>query len=599
MEFVLIEAGKQDKYVDSKIDVHQTKQGGELVYTRQRIYDSEKTAQVAADQLKLLQSKLYRNLIPVYQHESKSERQFCFTHFRVQEWMLYLPNSLENMLENPNQPNQQLSQQDLVTLLYQSLSGLAFLHNLGIFHENVSLCCIRLSQMGFALHYDPLNEKSGFHHRDHWSPERLRNGTNLDKNKVDVYALGIALLKAGTRQKELSAPVEVELTKLQQLIPENQLYSSTVRQMLVSDPSYRMDSLSLISGLPPFNQIKSFFSAKGPGGLHEQAEVPRFWMEPNHAERASYLAPMKQTDGPSRFVAQGPGQMKPQTFSNNRLGITSSSMMIPQIPVSQPPQQQTVQKPPIIESVPQNPGVEHIFEEKGRDSILLEDLAEQFDEKPSATKSVMVAVDKTPVRKSVVGDQSNMKRTTARSSALAFAPNLQKIPEEIVRAENMRSIPEGQTRMVAIQPVKHLDRTSVLNLLQEIADKPTDFDTEVEQYSGNLKGDDKYFITPQGQVFRKEETVYKTFDPIEGEKYIVKVQYMPDSSQTKQMNRFRYEKNSLPPYYMPAWPKYTINRDSTSAEFYPLEQDSLQLDTQSGTVYVDQHGNQFLSVPVP
>jgi serine/threonine protein kinase len=643
----LIEKGKHDKHIDGQIDIHQKKQGPGLVFVRQKVYDSETQLQQVATELRTMEQNPYVNLASVMRFETRSERQICSTHYIAREYISYFPKTLSDAILTRSQAKTAFTREDLVNLLYQSLSGLAFLHSLGIVHQNISAACVRQSDGGFCLLYDPMNEKSGLFNPNYGSPDRMRLGSNFDKGKDDVYCLGLTLLETAILDKVSSATVDQGLSRLQQIMPDNQLFYSTVRQMLNPDSESRLDSLTLITGLPIFETIKSYFSQTGSNPAYQYAEVPRFWMQTiNTSERASYLAPMKQLDGPSTFssrVSTSKPYSKPQDSSDLPKPQFSGNYQLP-TPTYIPQQQQhefNVQEPPIQQFTPLVPNMKpspsepeyaivspqtmigdaepkmipHDFNSQGnffdfhnqnareipvRESIELNAL--RLDDELAGDgerKTHMMPMDKSPVRKSVDQPHTSMMRKTARSSALAFAPNIQKLPEEVVRAENLRSIPEGQTKMIKIESVKNLDRNNVLSLLQEIADGPTDFDSEVEKYSEAVKGYDNFFVTPQGQVFKKEETIYKTFDPVEGEKVVMKIQYVPDNSQSKQLNRYRFEHKNHKPYYMPAWPKFRLGEGQTAGkDFYHLEQSaSLNLQTQEGTIYVDQHGNQFLSVP--
>lgn len=97
-------------------------------------------------------------------------------------------------------------------------------------------------------------------------------------------------------------------------------------------------------------------------------------------------------------------------------------------------------------------------------------------------------------------------------------------------------------------------------------------------------------MTPQGQVFEKKQSYFKVFDPIEGEKYIIRVEYVKNSKDHGDINRFKYNPKHRDPFLLAHERQSHIQSRHNALQI--SEAGDTELDTNQ--VYVDQEGNQYI-----
>jgi serine/threonine protein kinase len=210
----------------------------------------------------------------------------------------------------------------------------------------------------------------------------------------------------------------------------------------------------------------------------------------------------------------------------------------------------------------------------------------------STPPTMMIARPKPPVIKH---PDASFRQTTLHS-ARTLTTNLTTLPIEVFEAQNLK-LPHSHMATMKNVPRPHtLNRDDVLQILKdEEAMLQKDFDQEVEDYARVLRGQDEWFVTPQGRVFKKQETISKVPDPVTGgEKLVVKIEYVQDVKRSQTLNTFKYQREPLPPYLMKANLPGKVDRGENSTAI-DLNNAS---DLDTNTIYVDQHGNQYACVDI-
>lgn len=257
-----------------------------FVLSKKSLYDSNsKLQELIKDLEKRVQSTGFY-LVPVLDYEQEDMKNMCATHYSLTVYMPYTEDSLKTQIKIQRVRKSPITLSDLCYLLYQSLKGLRQLHQLGETHESITPAWIVRAKIGYSLMNDPFKHRNTLYNLSdkkqvYASPEQFKEALTFkrlqyDKNKADVFSLGLTLLSASTlrhvssiydfqtgdiRQSELQAMID----QMDIINKDNLLFTSSVKHMLNLDPAQRPDTIKLLSRMPPFDEVKEHISQEFEG----------------------------------------------------------------------------------------------------------------------------------------------------------------------------------------------------------------------------------------------------------------------------------------------------------------------------------------------
>lgn len=328
--------------------------------SKERVFESQTSAAGYLKIVEAIKANPNKFVVPIVDFEYKVHNLLCSTNYSLAYFIPQPRDSLQTLLSYNKGRRVAFSDGQLTDLLYQSVAGLAHLHTLGLSHGALSPLWIVSTRLGYAVLEDPLREKStptdlSNLNQIYASPQRYAEtlmrspGTN-DKQKSDVFSLGLVLLECGTLTSVGSIFVKdapkIEHTELQSKIqlleamnPGNSLFTSTVTKMLEVEEANRPTAQKIISVLPSYDLVKSYLeTTKGNdseiSGKRDHSRIlpadnSRIKVQSGYSDISSILPKQSNTmHQPSRVVSNHndsqPVAQRLDSIQNHRLHPSES-----------------------------------------------------------------------------------------------------------------------------------------------------------------------------------------------------------------------------------------------------------------------------------
>ena len=270
----------------------------EMYYTRKdKVFQSKKQVSHVVREInkRINHPNLYYVGPLTYEYseiDSKSQANRKLPVLRL--YMPYPEENLEDELKKRITESRPFDNREMTYMMYDLLQGFYHLQTLGFAHNRFGPEFVATTTTGFAILDDPMHypfDVVNLKRRKEWylSPEAYRAallkqkaGKDYDLIKSDVFSFGLVLLEAGLQMNVneiYGQPGELKLDEdtlegliqmLKSRYPDNNLVVSTVRKMLTIDPEMRPDFKEMISQLPPYEMIQSYFEKS-----HQMTEKER------------------------------------------------------------------------------------------------------------------------------------------------------------------------------------------------------------------------------------------------------------------------------------------------------------------------------------
>ena len=192
----------------------------------------------------------------------KTHKQFCSTFYRIEVYIPYPEQDLSKELIERKQEQNPFSNREITFLLYDLISGMGHMQQLGFVHGTLAPEYIAMTTTGYAVMEDPLlNQFRILNLKDkqfyYLCPKSYQcalegrpSGKDFSINKSDVFAAGLILLESALNESLQNlykkkgfckTALKNYMDKLQNSYPDNNLLVSTLKKMLEIDEAKRPD----------------------------------------------------------------------------------------------------------------------------------------------------------------------------------------------------------------------------------------------------------------------------------------------------------------------------------------------------------------------